>query len=351
MTGGVMHTARPNGRLERPTIRDIARLAGVSVATVSRVLNNRPDVSPETREAVGRVLRDQNYTTNRNARALSAGRTGLIGFTIPYVYGDYFTSILAGATEALYELDMRAVLCPTRQEHDREVTLLERLMNDTTDGALVLLPEESNEELRGLQAFGFPFVVIDPRRPLDDGIPVVSAANATGAKAATDHLLSLGHRRIGYIAGLRGFSASEERLSGYQTALARAGVLPAPELVAEGNFELDGGRSAGLSLLDLPDPPTAIFAANDNMAIGVVEAARERGLRVPEDVSVVGFDDTSQAAIVTPSLTTVRQPLEELGRLAVSLLVRIIEKQRLEALRVELATRLIVRGSTGPAPA
>ena len=141
----------------------VAQKAGVSTSTVSRVLNNRPDVSPETREAVGRVLRDQNYTTNRNARALSAGRTGLIGFTIPYVYGDYFTSILAGATEALYELDMRAVLCPTRQEHDREVTLLERLMNDTTDGALVLLPEESNEELRGLQAFGFPFVVIDPR--------------------------------------------------------------------------------------------------------------------------------------------------------------------------------------------
>jgi LacI family transcriptional regulator len=300
---------------------------------------------------VSRVLRAHNYTTGRSARARTVGRTGLVGFTLPFVRGDYFTSILAGATEALYEREIRVVLCPTRHEHDREVTLLELLMNGTTDGAIILLPEESNDELTALQAHGFPFVVADPRHRLDEGIPAVSAANSAGARAATEYLLQLGHRRIGHVTGVPGFVASDERMSGYQIALARAGLPQSAELVAVGNFEIDGGHEAAAVLLDLPDRPTAIFAANDNLAVGVLQAARERGLEVPRDLSVVGFDDLSQATIATPALTTVRQPLEELGRLAVSLLLRIIDRQRVEAVRVELATRLIVRESTAPPPA
>jgi LacI family transcriptional regulator len=339
---------KKNGRRRpgRATIRDIAKLAGVSVATVSRVLNDRPDVAPETREAVLRHIRAHNFTTNRSARALSVGRTGLVGFTIPMVQGGYFTSIMSGATEALWEEDMRAVLCPTLHEHDREVTLVDRLMRGATDGAIVLLPEESSEELKELQADGYPFVVVDPRRPLDDGIPAVSANHWAGAKEATDHLLALGHRRIAALTGRRGWAATEDRLSGYHTALAGAGVLPAPELVVEGDWLLEGGRALTAALLDLPHPPTAIFAFNDNMAVGALFAAKQRGLRVPEDVSIVGFDDTEQATIVTPALTTVRQPLEEMGRMAVSLLTRLIERQRVEALRIELATKLVVRDST-----
>jgi LacI family transcriptional regulator len=332
----------------RTTIRDIARSAGVSVATVSRVINGRPDVAAETREVVLRHVREHNFSTNRSARALSVGRTGLVGFTIPVTHAEYFASILSGATEALYEQDMRVLLCPTQHEHEREVTLLDRLMHGTTDGAILLLPTETSDELKALQAHGFPFVVADPRFPLDEGIPAVSAAHWAGAKAATDHLLGLGHRRIGLITGERGWAATEGRVDGYQTALAAAGVLPTPELVIDGDWQFEGGRAGAARLLELAEPPTAILASNDNMAVGAVQAARERALRVPDDLSVVGYDDSEKASIVTPALTTVRQPLEELGRTAVSLLTRLLEGQRIEALHVELATKLVVRDSTSP---
>ena len=330
----------------RATIRDVARHAGVSVATVSRVVNDRPDVSQETRDAVMEVVRALSFSTNRSARALSKGRTGLIGFTIPFVLGDYYSQILSGATEALHEQEMRAVLCPTRHEHDREAALVERLMRGTTDGAILVLPSESPDELKDLGRQGFPFVVVDAPMPLPDQIPVVSARHSAGARAATEHLLGLGHRRIGIVTGREGWVATEERLTGYQAALAAAGVLASGELVRTGNFEMTEGHEAARELLALDDPPTAIFACNDNMAVGVLRAAAEAGLRVPDDLSVVGFDDSELARVTTPALTTVRQPLEEMGRMAVSLLTRLIDGQRVETLGVELATRLVVRGST-----
>jgi LacI family transcriptional regulator len=333
---------------KRATIRGVASAAGVSIATVSRVLNGRPDVAADTRETVLRAVREQGFSMNRNARALSGGRTGLIGVTVPRIEASHFATILSGASEALYEQDMRIVLCPTLHKHDREVTLLDRLMRGTTDGAVLVLPEETSAELKALQR-DFPVVVVDPRVGLEEGIPVVSAAHAAGARAATEHLLSLGHRRIGAITGPRDWIACTDRLSGYRGALAAAGVLPDPALVAESDFR--NGRVtevAAAALLDLADPPTAIFAFNDNVAVGVMSAARARGLSIPDDLSVVGFDDSVHAAIVTPALTTVRQPLAEMGRMAVSLLLRLLENQRVDALRIQLATKLVVRESTGP---
>src|SRR6266446_4705550 len=259
----------------RATIREIAELAGVSIATVSRVVNGREDVSPATRELVHAIVRDRGYTTNRSARGLSAGRTGLIGATVPLVHAAYFSFLLSGAAEALYEQDMRLVLCPTMHEHDREVSLLERLMQGTTDGAVIILPEESSDELELLLKHGYRFVVIDPLLPLNERIPAVSAAHTAGADQAMKHLLSLGHTRIAAITG-------------------------------------------------------------------------PRGMTVPDDLSIVGFDDLEEAEIVSPALTTIRQPLAEMGRIAVSLLIRLLDNQRLEALHVELGTRLVVRASTGP---
>ncbi|MFL5927001.1 MAG: LacI family DNA-binding transcriptional regulator, partial [Gaiellaceae bacterium] len=206
----------------RATIRDIADLAGVSIATVSRVLNDRPDVAPETRETVMQVVREQGFSTNRGARGLSSGRTGMIGLTLPLVADAYFGPMLSGASEALYERDMRIVLATTFHEHDREVSLIERLMRGTTDGAILMLPEESSAELRLLQRQGFPFVVVDPREAPPDGIACVAAMHAAGAKLATEHLLELGHRRIGAIAGAPGWYATEERLIGFRAALAGA---------------------------------------------------------------------------------------------------------------------------------
>jgi LacI family transcriptional regulator len=332
----------------RATIRDIADLAGVSIATVSRVLNDRPDVAPETRETVLQVVREHGFSTNRGARGLSSGRTGMVGLTLPLVADAYFGPILSGAAEALYESDMRIVLAPTLHEHDREVSLLERLMRGTTDGAILMLPEESADELRMLQRQGFPFVIVDPREAPPDGIACVSAMHAAGAKQAIEHLLALGHRRIGAVAGVRGWYATEERLIGFRAALAGAGILLDPELVVHSDWRIPGGTAAAEQLLSLADPPTAIFAFNDNVAIGALHAAHARGLSVPEDLSIIGFDDTEQAVIVMPRLTSVRQPLAEMGRMGVSLLTRLIEGQRVEALRMELSTTLVERESTAP---
>jgi LacI family transcriptional regulator len=330
----------------RMTIRQIAEIAGVSIATVSRVVNGRGDVSDETRELVQRVVREHGYSVNRTARGLSGGRTGFVGVTVPKVAPVFFSSILSGAAEALYEQDMRIVLCPTEHEHEREVSLLDRLMHGTTDGALLVLPEETNDELENLVNHGYRFVVVDPLKPLNARIPAVSAANSSGANQAVRHLLDLGHRRIGAITGPTGWLAPQERLDGYHAALASAGIMPDPEIEIASDFQIDGGIEAAGRLLDLADPPTAIFAFNDNLAIGTMQVARSRGLRIPDDLSVVGFDDLEWAELMSPALTTVRQPLAEMGRMAVSLLTRLLDNQSFEALHVELATRFIVRGST-----
>jgi LacI family transcriptional regulator len=332
----------------RLTIRQIADLAGVSIATVSRVLNGRDDVAPETREVVTRVIRENGYTANRSARGLSAGgRTGLVGVLVPLIYPAYFSGMLAGASEALAELEMQIVLSPTAGEHDREVSVLDKL-HGVTEGALLMQPEESSAELVRLLDDGYRFVVLDPLMPLDQRIASVSAAHASGADQAMRHLLDLGHRRIAQISGPRGWVATEDRRRGYYAALASAGIMPDLTLEVESIPEIAPGRAAAELLLDLAQPPTAIFAFNDNIAIGVIQAARDRGLRVPENLSVVGFDDVEHATVVSPTLTTVRQPLAEMGRTAVSLLNRLLERQRFETLHVELATRLVVRESTAP---
>jgi LacI family transcriptional regulator len=340
-----------DGPQSRLTIRDVAEFAGVSTATVSRVINGRAEVSDRAREAVMRVVREHGYSTNRTARGLSAGRTGLVGMNLPVVHHSYSAVILDGAAEALYEHDMRIVMCPTHHEREREVSLLERLMHGTTDGALLILPEESSDELVALRDHGYPFVIVDPHKRGDEKVPTVSAAHSSGASEAVEHLLSLGHRRIAAITGPRGWIATEGRLRGYRAALAAAGVMPDPQLEIESDFHAKGGASAAGALFDLSDPPTAIFAFNDMLAIGAMRAARAWGLRVPEDVSIIGFDDTFEASIVTPPLTTVRQPLAEMGRMAVNQLIRLLQNQRIEALHVELETKLIVRESTAPAVA
>jgi LacI family transcriptional regulator len=339
--------SEPGGaRQQKVTIRQVAQAAGVSIATVSRVVNGHSDVSAGTRQAVERVVRERGYLA-AGRRPQPGSATGLIGVTMPLVHPGYFAEILAGAAETLYEHDLRAVLCPTRHSHERETSLVERLAGGDADGAVMVLPEESAGELRALADHGFPFVVVDPRTEVPDGIAVVCAAHSSGATQATRHLLSLGHRRIGVIGGPEGWVATQERLRGYHAALAGAGVLPDDSLVRYSNFRIDGGRQEAAVLLERSEPPTAIFAFNDSMAVGTLQEAAARGLSVPGDCSVVGFDDTVEATVTVPALTTVRQPLAELGRTAVSVLLRQLDNRRFEPLRIELQTRLVARDSTG----
>jgi LacI family transcriptional regulator len=314
-------------------------------------MNGRPDVAAATRERVQGAVRELGFSTNRSARSLVGGRTFLVGITLPLVEAEYFSRIVAGAADELYDHDLHVVLAPTLHLRDRSATLLARLAGGMTDGALLILPEESSEALRRLARTGYPFVVIDPLEPLDEGVPSVSATNALGGRAATEHLLALGHRRIGAITGVPEWLASVERLNGYRAALASAGVVSDSALVVESDWAVEGGEAAAALLLDLPHPPTAVFAFNDNMAIGALRVARARGLRVPADFSVVGFDDSEQATTATPGLTTVRQPVAAMGRIAASLLLRLLEHRRGEGLSIELQTRLIVRDSTAaPGP-
>ena len=293
------------------------------------------------------MIREHGYTASRSARGLSSGRTGLIGVTVPRIHPAYFSVIVAGVADALYEHDMRIVLCPTLHEHDREVSLLARLVHGTTDGGVLILPEESPSELRGLMTHGFRFVVVDPRTRIGAQVPTVSAANASGAAQAMEYLLGLGHRRIAAITGPTDLMATQQRARGYNAALAAAGVRPDPALVIESEFDVLGGSVAASALFDLAERPTAIFAFSDQLAIGAMQTAFARNLRVPEDVSIVGFDDTAESELFRPAVTTVRQPLAEMGRMGVSLLTRLLANRQLEAVHVELATELIVRGSTG----
>ena len=282
------------------------------------------------------------------AEPANGRRTGLLGVIVPILYDLYFSALLAGAAEVAYEHETRLVLSPTLHEHAREVSLLDRLMHGVTDGALIVLPEESSAELELALDDDYPFVVVDPLMPLDERIPSVAAAHRSGADQAMGHLLALGHRRIGAITGPPGWVATEERLAGYQAALTAAGIAPDPDLVVASDYEFAPGAEAAAVLLDVPKPPTAIFAFNDAIALGVLRAAYDRGLRVPDDVSVVGFDDIKYATIVSPALTTVRQPLAEMGRNGVSLLLRLMENPRHVNRRIELPTRLVVRESTAP---
>jgi len=271
-----------------------------------------------------------------------------VGVLIPYVRGGYFPEILEGIAEAVHEHDLRLVLSPTQHDHAREVSLLERMTQGATHGALVILPEMTTEELERAMNDRCPFVVVDPLLPLSDRIPTVSVAYTSGVEQAMRHLLTLGHRRIAAITGPPGWQATEDRRAAYRAALVAAGIPPEPALEVASDFQFGPAVQAAGTLLDLPEPPTAIFAFNDSIAIGALRAAHDRGLRVPDDLSVIGFDDIEPATLVTPMLTTVRQPLSEMGRTAVNVLVRLLERRASETPHIELATRLVVRESTAP---
>jgi LacI family transcriptional regulator len=278
-------------------------------------------------------------------------RTGMLAVLVPLIYDLYFAAILSGITEAAYEHGVRLVLSPTLHEQAREADVLDQLMDGGADGALIILPEASARELEVARSGAYPIAVIDPLMALDADIPAVTAAHASGAEQAMHHLLGLGHRRIAAITGPPGWLATEERRGAYLAALARAGLAADPALIVESDFEVAPGAAAAAALLELPEPPTAVFAFSDAIAVGTMHAAFARGLRVPEDLSIVGFDDITYATVVVPALTTVRQPLAEMGRTGVSLMLRLLDGPTSEVHQIELATKLVVRDSSAPPPA
>jgi LacI family transcriptional regulator, galactose operon repressor len=329
----------------RVTVRDIAAHAGVSIATVSRVLNEQSHVAPETRDLVQRAIEE----LGGRAVTRRPAPPGAVYLRCPYLLTDYFGLIVSSIAETL-ELHGRPVVLNAGESAQHSEVLRTLPGRSGIAAAIVVLPPEPGADLVALQESGFPFVVVDPREKVPRDIAAVSAAHFAGARSLTGHLVELGHRRIGLLAGPDNWLASTARRAGHVSALADAGVLPDPALTLPGEPTVRFGYQAAHRLLDRPQRPTALLGFNDKAASGALAAAAERGLRVPEDLSIAGFDDIDLAQATRPTLTTVRQPLQEMGRMAVSLLLRLLDRHRLDALHVELATELIVRGSTGPAP-
>jgi LacI family transcriptional regulator len=325
------------------TIMDIAAEAGVSYATVSRVVNNHTYVKLETRERVLQAMSRLGYVVNRQARSLAGGKSQVIGLLVPHLCSGYIGEIIRGIDAEVGLAGYDLVLYTTNRP-EAESTFIAKLAQGMIDGLLLVLPRNPAAFLETLRQRQFPFVLID-HQGIDDQDPAVRATNWQGAFNATEYLIKLGHKRIGFITGAMNLGCARDRLAGYQAALKIHHTPFDQGLVYEGDFYQPNGYTGAKRLLENPVRPTAIFASNDVMAMGVMEAVREHGLRVPQDVSVMGFDDIPQAAQLHPALTTVRQPLEQMGRVATQMLLDLLSHPDAQQKRVELPTELIIRDS------
>jgi LacI family transcriptional regulator len=348
----------------KPKIQDIANLAGVSKATVSRVLNNKPDVDPATRERILRIIDEQSFIPSMAAAGLASGRRPLIGMLIPSFSWPLIPELMRGVADVLEDTSYELVLYSikdTDREQDHSEVINRVLATQLTAGVLAVFPGTASPELTRLYNQSFPVVIVDDQRV--QTTPWISIDNLTGAYMAVKHLIRLGHRRIAHIAGPPAYRASHERHEGYRKALLEAGITPNPELTLEGDFMPPSGRACAGKLFSLlPEKrPTAIFAATDQMAYGVISAAEEYGLSIPRDVALVGFDDDSPSAHVHPPLTTVRQPYYEMGEQGLKLLLSLLDSSPLSSAartvsklreetppaRILLQTNLVVRASCG----
>ncbi|MER3481073.1 MAG: LacI family transcriptional regulator [Meiothermus sp.] len=327
----------------RVTLKDVAKLAGVSAVTVSNVLNHRSNVSEATRARVQEAIQRTGYTVNLAARGLAGGRTNTVGMLVPDLSTQYMGEIVRGASDEVRRSGME-MLISTASDLTRERNQV-AFLQGITDGLLLLLPRTPDETLAVLEQAGVPVVVID-HRGTEIMLPSVDVDNYSGARLAVEHLLALGHRRIGLVSGPKGYGASSARLRGYKEALLAAGIPFDKTLVAPGDFLQPGGFNAGKKLLSLPEPPTAIFAASDLMAFGVMEAIKEQGLRVPQDISVIGFDDIPMASQVYPPLTTIRQPLYQMGVAAARMMIALLQGVKPPLSRITLPTELVERATT-----
>jgi LacI family transcriptional regulator, galactose operon repressor len=334
-------------RDRRPTLAHVAASAGVSVATVSKVLNGRDDVAPATRALVQELLHEHDYVARRVRPALAPA----IELFFHGQLNAYHTEVLQGVVEAATEAGVAVVVSMRpRGERDtrpsRPAAWARELATAGRQAAIVVTSELAAAELTALTRARVPVVVIDPLNLPSARVTSVGSTNFAGGLLATQHLLELGHRRIAYLGGPPAAACSQARLHGYRGAMEAAGAPASDEYVRTGRFSYEHGVAGGAALLDLPAPPTAVFAGSDETALGVIEAARVRGLRVPEDLSVVGFDDTPVARLAAPPLTTVRQPLREMGAVAVRTALRLAADEPVDSHHVELATELVVRQST-----
>ena len=325
---------------------DVAREAEVAIATVSKVLNGRPGVGAEKRDLILRLLEERGYQ-RRGGQTRKPAR--LIDFVMRGIDTPWATTMLVGAEEEASRAQVGLVVSSSHGRLVGNKLWLDRLAERHSDGVVVVASRIQDGIDLGLARLRVPYVLVDMVGTPPPGVAAIGATNAVGGRDATDHLIELGHRRIAMITGPIDLACSQERLDGYRAALARADIDLRPEYVQIGDFETGGGHRAALALFDLPEPPTAIFAGSDLQAYGVFRAANERGIVIPRDLSVIGFDDVPMCEWMTPHLTTIRQPLEEMARQAMrTVLAMAYQNTSPVGPKIELATRLVVRESTAP---
>jgi len=330
------------------TIKDVAQHAGVSVTTVSHVINNTRVVSAEGRERVEQAVRALGYVPNAMARSLKSNNTATLGMLIPNSSNPYFAEIVRAVEDRCFNAGYTLVLCNTDDEPRRQSVYLQVLAERRIDGLIVVSTGTVDDHSLAtqLQGLRIPTVLVD-REIADPSCDLVETAHMQGGLLAGRHLLSLGHQRIACIGGPEGVMSSEQRVEGWRMALAERGVvLRAEELLWRGGFTSQGGYEAMLAILRTADKPSAVFVCNDLMAIGALRAAHEAGVAVPDELSIVGFDDIELSSYTSPALTTVAQPKTQIGALAVDMLLERVSGKRHEPCKVVLQPELRVRAST-----
>ncbi|MBX6388081.1 MAG: LacI family DNA-binding transcriptional regulator [Frankia sp.] len=336
--------SRPVQPTPRVTINDVAAAAGVSVATVSKVINGRYGVAAATTARVQQVIRELGYEASLVAQSLRNQRTNVIGILVADLE-PFSTELLKGAADEVrgsgFELVVYSASGRSGDHVGWERRYLSRLSGTLIDGAVLVTPTVVDVR------HSAPVVAVDPHTG-PAHLPTVDSDNLRGGKLATEHLLAQGHRRIAMLTGRPDLQSAQLREQGYRAAMAEAGVEIDPSLLAIGGYDADLSYRCAHELLRLPERPTAVFAANDISAIATVRAARELGLRVPQDLSVLGFDNIPESALNDPPLTTIHQPIKEMGRQAVAMLLALLRGEDLRSAHVTLDTSLVVRDSTAP---
>jgi LacI family xylobiose transport system transcriptional regulator len=332
------------GRSQAATIATIAQEAGVSAPTVSKVLNGRADVAPETRARVEALIHKHGYQRPGGVRANPSPMLDLVFHELDSAWA---VEVIKGVTRVAREEGLIVVLSESAGSTTPGQSWVDGVFARRPTGVILVLSDLSPGQRAQLMTRKIPFVVVDPAGDPGADVPSIGSANWNGGLAATRHLIELGHRRIGVIAGPPSMMCSRARLDGFRAAMETAGLSVDPAMIRAGNFHIEGGYDNGRALLTSARPPTAIFAGSDLQALGLYEAARELGLRIPKDLSVVGYDDLPVARWVGPPLTTIRQPLEEMAEAATRLVVSLSRGERPANLRLDLATSLVLRQSTG----
>ncbi len=328
-----------------PTIKDVAAEAGVSIASVSKVLNNPDYGSVEMRAKVVAAIRKLGYQPSNIARSMVMGKTNLIALVIPDVRNQFFTSVARGVEDVASKHDYRVMLCNTDEDPVKEQKYIDVFRGKIVDGFIISVASDRDRYLGRIDMETLPFVFIDR---VCEGISVdaIVVDNKDGAYKAVSHLLQLGHRRVGLITGKRDTLPGRERLRGYTEAYKALGLEPYTEIIKDGGFTIEGGYKATKALLDVENRPTAIFVANNAMTIGCLKALAEAKVKIPDEISVVGFDDSEWAEFFTPPLTVVRQPTYTMGALAGEMLFqRIMGTVPPDRQEVVLKPELVIRES------